>query len=133
MPCCYDPRDYVLQLGRPSWACYGASVRRYGLQLFAYYFGRRGRVPGVLSGFCVYMGICTFNQLKAVCGPSALVMWPSVAFCQVGPAFVVWSRRVVWLLKGFCSAVGISSDGSIKAGLRAVWRLLVLCSRRRPV
>lgn len=57
----------------------------------------------------------------------------SIGFCQAGPAFCVWPRRVVWLLKGFCSAVGISSAGSIKAGLRAVWRLLVLCSRPRSV
>ena len=42
----------------------------------------------------------------------------------------VLPRRVVWLLKGFCSAVGISSAGLIKAGLRSLcglrWRVLGL-------
>jgi hypothetical protein len=44
----------------------------------------------------------------------------------------VLPRRVVRLLKGFCSAVGISSAVLIKAGLRPLCGLRVACSRPRP-
>ena len=58
------------------------------------------------------------------------LLWPSAMLVRRS----LYSLGALYgLLKGFCSAVGISSAGSIKAGLRSSWRVLWVCSRPRSV
>lgn len=66
-----------------------AAVRRYDLHLFAYCFGRRGRVPDVLSGFYLYMGISPFITQKRLIAHYRPVLRRPAWFYQAGAAFCV--------------------------------------------